>query len=122
MATLSVWRFATAAGAEGALDTLKELQRQELIQVHDAAVVTWEEGRKKPKTKHLADMTGPGGARRRLLGAPLRPHLLRPAVRPGRGRRRGRHRRALHEGRDRRGLHHADPRHGHAGDLGPVRP
>ena len=60
MATLSVWRVETAGGAEGALDTLKELRRQELIQVHDAAVVTWDKGRKKPKTKHLADMTGPG--------------------------------------------------------------
>jgi len=60
MATLSVWRFETAGGAEGALDTLKELRRQELIQVHDAAVVAWDEGRKKPETKHLADMTGPG--------------------------------------------------------------
>jgi len=60
MATLSVWRFETAGGAERALDTLKELRRQELIQVHDAAVVAWDEGRKKPKTKHLADMTGPG--------------------------------------------------------------
>ena len=60
MATLSVWRFESAGGAEEALDTLKELQRQELIKVNDAAVVSWEEGRKKPKTKHLADMTGPG--------------------------------------------------------------
>lgn len=60
MATLTVWRFDTAAGAENAVATLRDLQKQELIQLHDAATVTWEEGKKKPKTRHLADMTGPG--------------------------------------------------------------
>ncbi len=60
MATLSVWRFDTAEGAEGAVATLQDLQKQELIQLHDAATVTWEEGKKKPKTRHLADMTGEG--------------------------------------------------------------
>lgn len=60
MATLTVWRFDTAVGAENAVATLRDLQKQELIQLHDAATVTWEEGKKKPKTRHLADMTGPG--------------------------------------------------------------
>lgn len=60
MATLTVWRFDSAFGAESAVAKLQELQKQELIQLHDAATVTWEEGRKKPKTRHLDDMTGAG--------------------------------------------------------------
>ncbi|MCG6498348.1 DUF1269 domain-containing protein [Kitasatospora sp. A2-31] len=58
MATLTVWRFPTASGADEALDTLKRLQRQELIKVQDGAVVSWPEGARKPKTRHLSDMTG----------------------------------------------------------------
>ena len=60
MATLTVWRFDDASGAESAVATVEELQRQELIQLHDAATVTWEAGRRKPRTRHLADMTGRG--------------------------------------------------------------
>jgi uncharacterized membrane protein len=53
MATFTVWKFPTADGAEGALGKLEELQRQELIKVADAAIVTWPEGKKKPKTRQL---------------------------------------------------------------------
>ncbi|MDO8209497.1 DUF1269 domain-containing protein [Conexibacter sp. CPCC 206217] len=60
MATLSVWRFPDAAGADNAVATLRDLAKQELIQIHDAATVEWEVGKKKPKTRHLADMTGAG--------------------------------------------------------------
>ncbi|GAA2790997.1 DUF1269 domain-containing protein [Kitasatospora sp. CM 4170] len=60
MATLTVWRFPTATGADEALDTLKRLQRQELIKVQDGAVVSWPEGARKPRTRHLSDMTGMG--------------------------------------------------------------
>jgi uncharacterized membrane protein len=60
MATLTVWRFPSATGADEALDTLKKLQRQELIKVQDGAVVSWPGGAKKPKTRHLSDMTGAG--------------------------------------------------------------
>jgi uncharacterized membrane protein len=60
MATLTVWRFPTATGAEEALDTLKQLQRQELIKVQDGAVISWPGGARKPKTRHLSDMTGAG--------------------------------------------------------------
>jgi len=31
-----------------------------LIKLNDAAIVTWVKGNKKPKTKHLADLTGAG--------------------------------------------------------------
>jgi uncharacterized membrane protein len=60
MATLTVWRFPTATGADEALNELKKLQRQELIKVQDGAVITWPKGARKPKTRHLADMTGMG--------------------------------------------------------------
>ncbi len=60
MATLTVWRFPDAAGADNAVATLRQLQSQELIQLQDAATVSWEPGKKKPKTRHLADMTGAG--------------------------------------------------------------
>jgi uncharacterized membrane protein len=60
MAALTVWKFDSASGAQNALDILERLQKQELIQVNDAAVVTWPEGRKKPKTEQLRSLTGAG--------------------------------------------------------------
>jgi uncharacterized membrane protein len=61
MATFTVWKFDSADGAQGALSTLERLQKQELIELHDAAIVTWPEGKKKPKTRQLHDLVG-GGA------------------------------------------------------------
>jgi uncharacterized membrane protein len=60
MATLTVWRFDTADGAQNALTTLERLQKEELINVVDAAVVSWPEGRKKPKTEQLHSLVGAG--------------------------------------------------------------
>ena len=60
MATLTVWEFPDAAGASRAEQTLATLQKQELITVHDAAVVSWPEGAKKPKTRQLHNLTGAG--------------------------------------------------------------
>ncbi|WP_042422518.1 DUF1269 domain-containing protein [Streptacidiphilus anmyonensis] len=60
MATLTVWRFPTATGADEALATLKQLQGQELIKVQDGAVISWPGGASKPRTRHLSDMTGAG--------------------------------------------------------------
>lgn len=60
MATLTAVKFPTAGGAEAALDTLRSLATQNLIQIHDAAVVEWEEGKRKPKTRELNDLKGPG--------------------------------------------------------------
>jgi uncharacterized membrane protein len=42
------------------VDLVEDLSRQQLITLEDAATVTWPEGKKKPKTKHLDDMTGQG--------------------------------------------------------------
>lgn len=58
--TLTVWKFDTETGADIAVETLKDLQRQELITVHDAAVVSWAEGAKKPKTRQLNNLAGIG--------------------------------------------------------------
>jgi uncharacterized membrane protein len=60
MATLTVWKFPSAGGADEALYKLEQLQKEELITVHDGAVVTWPEGAKKPKTRQLASTTGAG--------------------------------------------------------------
>src|SRR5512143_1257626 len=60
MATLSVWEFDTADGADRALGKLRELSKQELIQVQDAAVVSWPSGKKSPKTQNYGSMTGQG--------------------------------------------------------------
>src|SRR5438309_12048488 len=60
MANLIVLEFPTAEGAETMLSTLENLQKQQLIQVQDAAIVTWPVGAKKPKTRQLSNMTGAG--------------------------------------------------------------
>lgn len=61
MAALTVWKFPVPSGAEAALEKLRALQEQELIQIEDAAVVSWDPDRKKPKTWQLHDTTV-GGA------------------------------------------------------------
>ena len=55
MAALTVWKFNTPSGADTALATVQDLAKQQLIQVLDAAVVSWEVGRKKPHTRELHD-------------------------------------------------------------------
>lgn len=60
MGTLTVWKFDSANGAEGALQLLERLQKEQLIQINDAAYVYWPEGRKKPKTEQLHKLTGTG--------------------------------------------------------------
>lgn len=60
MATLAVLKFETPDGAQDMLSTLQDLQKQQLIQIQDAAIVTWREGAKKPKTQQLQNLTGAG--------------------------------------------------------------
>lgn len=60
MATLTVWKFETANGADAAMATLERLQKEELIDVLDGAVVSWPTDRKKPRTEQLHSMTGSG--------------------------------------------------------------
>ena len=60
MATITVLKYSTADGAQQALGTVESLSKQHLINLHDAAIVTWPEGKKKPKTKQLANLAGIG--------------------------------------------------------------
>ena len=60
MATLTIWRFNSPDGADVAARTLAGLAKSELISVHDAAVVSWPEGRKKPKLRQLHNLAGSG--------------------------------------------------------------
>jgi uncharacterized membrane protein len=60
VATLTVWEFPDADAAEKAAETLGSLARQELIQVHDAAIVTWPADKKRPKTRQLHNLVGAG--------------------------------------------------------------
>jgi uncharacterized membrane protein len=59
MATLSIWKFDTPDGAERALRTLARLQDDRLVTVQDAAVASWPEGRRKPRTWQARDVVGP---------------------------------------------------------------
>jgi uncharacterized membrane protein len=56
MATLSVLKFESADAADKGLALVKDLQKQELIKLLDAAIVTWPEGARKPKTRQLHDL------------------------------------------------------------------
>src|SRR5262245_52723013 len=58
MTTLTVWKFDSAEGAQKALDLLTKLSQQRLIELLDAAIVSWPAGAKHPATRHLVNMTG----------------------------------------------------------------
>jgi uncharacterized membrane protein len=60
VATLTVWKFEDAEGADKAVATLEGLAKQQLITVQDAATVSWPNGAKKPKTRQLHSLTGAG--------------------------------------------------------------
>jgi uncharacterized membrane protein len=60
MPSFTVWKFDSAAGADEALSTLERLQKEGLIEVQDAAVVTWPEGAAKPQTEQLTNLKGKG--------------------------------------------------------------
>jgi uncharacterized membrane protein len=60
MATFTALKFETPDGAEQALTTIKDLARQQMIKLIDAAVVTWPTGKKKPKTHQLHNVAAAG--------------------------------------------------------------
>jgi uncharacterized membrane protein len=60
MATLSVLKFNDPNGADRLLIALQGLQEREMITLEDAAVVSWPQGNKKPKTRELHSMGGAG--------------------------------------------------------------
>ena len=59
-ATLTVWKFDTTAGAGDASQVLQGLAAQKLLTLHDAATVSWEGGKRKPKTRQLTSTTASG--------------------------------------------------------------
>ncbi|GAA1559197.1 DUF1269 domain-containing protein [Kribbella sancticallisti] len=60
MGTLTVWRFDSPEGAAKAVQTLRELASQQLLTIHDAATVSWPEGKKKPAIRQLTNLAGAG--------------------------------------------------------------
>src|SRR5262249_11353086 len=58
--SLVVLKFDTPEGADKALEIAQGLQKQKLLELLDAAMVTWPKGKKKPKTRHLGDQTCTG--------------------------------------------------------------
>ena len=62
MATLTVWKFDDPGRADEVREKVFDLQKQELVTVHDAATVRWPEGAKKPKTSQTVSTTALGAA------------------------------------------------------------
>jgi uncharacterized membrane protein len=60
MASLTVWQFDSPTGASEVLAKLQDMQKQQLIQIQDAAIVEWPQGKKKPKTRQVTNLTGAG--------------------------------------------------------------
>jgi uncharacterized membrane protein len=60
MATLTVWKFESPTGAGEALHKLESLQKKQLLEIQDAAVVEWQPGEKEPKTRQAVSLTGAG--------------------------------------------------------------
>ncbi|MEM6425488.1 MAG: DUF1269 domain-containing protein [Cyanobacteria bacterium P01_H01_bin.119] len=60
MATLTVWKFDEPELANKAVQKLESLQKQQIIQVYDAATVSWPQGRSKPKTTQAVNLVGAG--------------------------------------------------------------
>src|SRR5436309_14806732 len=52
-ATLTVWKFPTATGAAEAAKTVKTLHQEALINLLDAAIVSWPDNRAKPITQEF---------------------------------------------------------------------
>ena len=59
MGTLAAWTFNTPTGADSAATSLQALE--EVLDLRDAATVSWELCWNKPRTQQLA-VTGPGGS------------------------------------------------------------
>jgi uncharacterized membrane protein len=60
MATLTIWRFGSPDEAQHAARRVQSLSRNQLIVIHDAAVVWWPPDRKRPKLRQLSDLKGRG--------------------------------------------------------------
>ncbi len=56
MATVTVLEFSNPEGAAEALSKIQALQKQALIKLHDAAIVSWPVGQSSPKTTQLVNL------------------------------------------------------------------
>lgn len=77
MANLTVWKFNDAEGAQRALKSLTELQKKHLIEIQDAALVSWPEGKKKPRTQQALNLVGLGALDGAFWGILTQPWLPR---------------------------------------------
>jgi uncharacterized membrane protein len=68
MATLTVWKFDNPTAADRAATLMESLAKQELVQVHDAATVSWQPDAKKPKTRQLNNLALAGSMGGMLWG------------------------------------------------------
>lgn len=68
MATLTVWKFDDPDAADRAEAILVDLSKQQLIEIGDAATVSWPPDRKKPRTRQLSGLTGAGAGWGALWG------------------------------------------------------
>jgi uncharacterized membrane protein len=60
MATLSVLKFNDPYGADRVLVALQGMQERQMITLENAAVVSWPQGNRKPKTRQLHSTAGAG--------------------------------------------------------------
>jgi uncharacterized membrane protein len=60
MASLTLWKFDDPDDAHLALKRVRAASKQGLVDLQDAAIVTWPEGKKRPQTKQLHGTTGAG--------------------------------------------------------------
>jgi uncharacterized membrane protein len=58
--SLVVLKYDTAEGADQGLELAQSLQKQHLLELFDAAIVTWPQGKSKPKTHHLVNLACAG--------------------------------------------------------------
>jgi uncharacterized membrane protein len=58
--SLVVLKFETPDGADKGLELAASLHKQHLLELLDVATVVWPKGQKKPKTRHMGDLTCAG--------------------------------------------------------------
>src|SRR5262249_4990131 len=58
--SLVVLKYDSPEGAEKGLELAQSLQKQALLQLLDAATVTWPRGKRKPKRRHVGDLPAEG--------------------------------------------------------------
>lgn len=62
MGTLTVWKYDSPNSAEEVAGILRRLASENLLVIEDAAIVEWQPGAKKPKTRQLSGSTTGAGA------------------------------------------------------------